>query len=68
MKLTDWLSFQEVNVVKHLPLFGSQIVQPILYNALTLLRRDGKKKLIFNLGNLLLITEIELSVTHLTFH
>lgn len=35
---TDRLSFQEVNVVKHLPMFGSQIVQPILYNALTLLK------------------------------
>lgn len=35
---TDWLSLQEVDVVKHLPLLGPQIVQPILYNALTLLK------------------------------
>lgn len=38
IKHTDWLPFQEVDVVKHLPLFGSQIVQPVLYNALPLLK------------------------------
>lgn len=34
---TYWLSLQEVDVVKHLPLFGPQIVQPVLNNTLTLL-------------------------------
>lgn len=34
---TDWLSLQEVNVMKHLPLLGSQVVQPVLDDALTLL-------------------------------
>lgn len=37
-KPTDWLPFQEVDVVKHLPLLGSQIVQPVLYDALALLK------------------------------
>lgn len=44
---TDWLSLQEVNVVKHLPLFGSQIVQPVFYDALTLLKKiivRGRRK------------------------
>lgn len=44
---TDWLSLQEVNVVKRLSLFGSQIVQPVLYNTLTLLKTItvmGRKK------------------------
>lgn len=40
---TDWLSLQEVNVVKYLSLFGSQVVQPILYDALTLLKMGRQK-------------------------
>lgn len=61
---TDWLSFQEVNVVKHLPLFGSQIVQPILYNALTLLKtitvmeREKKEKTYNNWSHVFLIPKI----------
>lgn len=39
---TDWLSLQEVNVVKHLPLSGSQIVQPVLDDALALLETTRK--------------------------
>lgn len=37
-ELTDWLPFQEVDVVKGLPLFSSEIVQPVFDYALTFLR------------------------------
>lgn len=37
MQLTDWLALQEVDVVEHLPGFGSQIVHPVFNDALPLL-------------------------------
>lgn len=41
---TDWLSLQEVNVVKHLPLLGSQVIEPVLNDALTLLNKTTNTK------------------------
>lgn len=53
---TYWLSLQEVDVVKHLPLFGPQIVQPVLNNTLTLLEtiRIMERILELNLKNIAL--------------
>lgn len=44
--LTDWLAFQEVDVMKHLPVFGSQIVHPVFDDALPLLwqTREGRSR------------------------
>lgn len=41
---TDWLSLQEVNVVKHLPLLGSQVIEPVLNDALALLNKTTNTK------------------------
>lgn len=41
---TDWLSLQEVNVVKDLPLLGSQVIKPVLNDALTLLNKTTNTK------------------------
>lgn len=44
LQRTDWLSLQEVNVVKHLPLLGSQVIQPVLNDALALLNKTTNTK------------------------
>lgn len=41
---TDWLSLQEVNVVKHLPVLGSQVIEPVLNDALALLNKTTNTK------------------------
>lgn len=46
MALTDWLAFQEVDIMKHLSVFGSQIVHPVFNDALPLLwqtRGEGEE-------------------------
>ena len=40
---TYWLAFQEVNVVKDIPLSGSEIVQPILNDSLAFLKNNPQE-------------------------
>lgn len=39
--LTYWLPLQEVDVVEHFPVFGTQVIQPILNDALAFLSTTG---------------------------